>query len=416
MTASNKEWLNFIEDIEVQVDSAFREIDRIVDENQIKVLRSFQKYQISDFHFQGSTGYGYDDLGRDKLEEVYADIFGGEAALVRPHFASGTHTIAAALFGNLRPGDQLLYITGSPYDTLSQVIGTEQDGTGSLRDLGIDYDEVELKEEQLDWDEIEKKILPETKVIGIQKSRGYAWRPSFRNDEIAEMVSRLKAIRPDLIIFVDNCYGEFAELTEPCDVGADLVAGSLIKNPGGGLAPSGGYIVGKKEFVERAAYRWTAPGIGAEIGAMFDTTRTLFQGLFLAPHFVGQAMKGTVLAAAAFEKLGFESRPRWNEVRSDIIQAIRFSEANHLIDFVQSIQQASPIDSHVLPEPGEMPGYEHEVIMAAGTFIQGGSLELSADAPIREPYTAYMQGGLTYSHIRYAILQSLHRMKAHGLL
>ncbi len=417
MSNISHKWHAFVEEMERFVQPAWRKIDQIVDHNQFKILQYFQKHQISDYHFQGSTGYGYNDVGREKLEQVYADAFGAEAALVRPHFASGTHTIAAALFGCLRPNDRLLYITGSPYDTLYKVIGEEGDGTGSLRDFGIGYDEVPLTEnESLDWEQIFNKLTPETKVVGIQKSRGYAWRPPISNQQIAEICSRLKSVRPDLIIFVDNCYGEFTETTEPCEAGADLIAGSLIKNPGGGLAETGGYIAGKKELVELAANRLTAPGIGGEVGAMLGTVRSMFQGLFLAPHFVGQALKGSVLAAAIFERLGFETRPRWDDDRSDIIQAIRFTSQDHLIKFVQSVQYASPVDAYVTPEPGEMPGYEHDVIMAAGTFIQGGSLELTADAPIREPYTAYMQGGLTYSHIKYMLLHSLQRMEESGLI
>lgn len=417
MNEEMQPWLDLVNEMEDKVKSAHRAIDEVVDRNQFKVLRAFQDHQISDFHFQGSTGYGYDDMGREKLEQLYAQIFGGEAALVRPHFASGTHTIAAALFGCLRPNDHLLYITGSPYDTLYHVIGSPNDGTGSLRDFGIAYDEVPLRpDEQLDWDEIAHKLRPETKVVGIQKSRGYAWRPSLSNKQIEQICKKIKEMRPDVILFVDNCYGEFAEATEPCEAGADLAAGSLIKNPGGGLAASGGYIVGRQDLVELASYRLTAPGIGGEVGAMLGTTRLLYQGLYLAPHTVGQAMKGSVLAAALFEELGFETRPQWREPRTDIIQAIRFTLPEHLIAFVQAVQQASPIDSHVTPEPGPMPGYEHEVIMAAGAFIQGGSLELSADAPIRKPYTAYMQGGLTYSHVKYTLIHILQRMRQEGLI
>lgn len=410
-------WMELIMETETMIQAVFRDIDQLVDENQFKVLQHFQKNQISDFHWQGSTGYGYNDVGREKLEQVFADVLGAEAALVRPHFASGTHTIAAALFGCLRPKDHLLYITGSPYDTLYKVIGKEGDGTGSLRDFGILYDEVPLlNDASLNWDLIEQKLRPETKVIGIQKSRGYAWRSSLSNKQIAEICARLKHIRPDIIIFVDNCYGEFTEKNEPCEVGADLIAGSLIKNPGGGLAPTGGYIAGKQHLVTQAAYRLTAPGIGGEVGAMLGTTRSMFQGLFLAPHFVGQALKGAVLTAAIFDKLGFDTSPRWDEYRTDIIQAIRFTKPEHLITFVQSIQHSSPVDAHVTPIPGQMPGYEHEVIMAAGTFIQGGSLELSADAPIREPYTAYVQGGLTYSHVKYSLLHTLQRLKEEKLI
>lgn len=387
------------------------QIDRLIDHNQWKVIQSFQQHKVSDYHFSDSTGYGYNDIGREVLDEVYADVFGAETALVRPHFVSGTHTIATALFAVLRPGDHLLFITGSPYDTLHQVIGTEGDGTGSLRDWGIQVSEVPLLEnEQVDWDGVRVALRPETRAVAIQRSRGYDWRASCTIDMIEAMVKQIKDWREDIIVFCDNCYGEFAEEREPTEVGVDLIAGSLIKNPGGGIVTSGGYIAGKRELVELAANRLTAPGLGAELGAMLQTTRSLFQGLFLAPHFVGQALKGSILAAALFEMLGFKTKPSWQEKRTDLIQAIQFTSAEHLIDFVQSVQRAAAVDSYVMPEPGEMPGYEHPVIMAAGAFIQGGSLELSADAPIREPYIAFMQGGLTYSHVKLALLYAIKQM------
>lgn len=394
-----------------------KDIDALIDANQWKVIEAFQKHQVSDFHFAGSTGYGYNDRGREVLDLVYADVFGAEAGLVRPHFVSGTHTIGTALFGILRPGDELVYITGRPYDTLHKVIGKPGDGTGSLQDFGIRYGEVALQPDGTpDWEGIRSRISSHTKAVGIQRSRGYDWRPSFTVEEIGEMVRFVKALYPDIIVFVDNCYGEFTERTEPVQAGADLMAGSLIKNPGGGLAPSGGYIVGRADLVEQAAYRLTAPGIGGEVGAMLGATRAMYQGLFLSPHMTGQALKGSVFAAAVFEALGFETHPRWPDSRTDLIQAIRFTGAEHLIAFVQGIQKASAVDAHVVPEPWDMPGYEHPVIMAAGTFIQGGSLELSADAPIREPYIAYMQGGLTYSHAKLGVLTALQNMVDRGLL
>nr|WP_237690595.1 methionine gamma-lyase family protein [Paenibacillus caui] len=406
-----------LKEAESLTESAMREIDRIVDHNQWKVIEAFQQQKVSDYHFSGSTGYAYNDRGREVLDLVYADVFGAEMALVRPHFASGTHTIATALFGVLRPGDELFYITGRPYDTLHKVIGKPGDGTGSLADFGIGYKEAALLEDgSVDWNAVEAGITPETKVIGIQRSRGYDWRSSFTVAQIGEMIQRVKAIKPDIIVFVDNCYGEFTEEREPTQVGADLIAGSLIKNPGGGLAETGGYICGKRAYVELAAYRLTAPGIGGEVGAMLGTTRGIYQGLFLAPTIVGQALKGSILASAVFEQAGFATKPRWNEPRTDLIQAISFHSADHLISFVQGVQRASAVDGHVVPEPWDMPGYENPVIMAAGTFIQGGSLELSADAPIRKPYIAYMQGGLTYSHVKYAILSSLEHMKDINLL
>jgi len=403
--------------VEHQIEGQLHQVDRIVDHNQWKVIDAFQRRKVSDFHFAGSTGYAYNDRGREVLDEVYADVFGAETALVRPHFASGTHTISTALFGVLRPGDELLYITGKPYDTLHKVIGKPGDGTGSLRDFGIGYAETALTDAgQVDWEAVEQSITPATKVIGIQRSRGYDWRSSFTIAEIADMVARVKALKSDVIVFVDNCYGEFTEEREPTEVGVDLMAGSLIKNPGGGLAETGGYICGKEKYVQLAAYRLTAPGIGGEVGAMLGTTRAIYQGLYMAPTIVGQAIKGSIFAAAMFAASGFVTKPAWDEPRTDLIQAVQFSSAEHLIAFVQGIQQAAAVDSHVVPEPWDMPGYEHPVIMAAGTFIQGGSLELSADAPIREPFIGYMQGGLTYSHVKYGVLMALQAMKDRKLL
>lgn len=417
MAVFAEEIVAWLEAAEQQVAEQFRVIDRIVDRNQWKVIEAFQRHQVSDYHFAGSTGYGYNDRGREVLDLVYADVFGAEAALVRPHFASGTHTIATALFGVLRPGDELLYISGTPYDTLHKVIGEPGDGTGSLQDFGIRYNEVALLESgEIDWESVRAKMNEQTKVIGIQRSRGYDWRDSFTVAQIGEMVRKVKEMKPDCIVFVDNCYGEFAEEQEPTQVGVDLMAGSLIKNPGGGLAETGGYICGRAELVELASYRLTAPGIGGEVGAMLGTTRGIYQGLFLAPTTVGQAVKGSILAAAVFERAGFESRPRWNADRTDLIQAIAFSGPEQLIAFVQGIQRAAAVDGYVVPEAWDMPGYEHPVIMAAGTFIQGGSLELSADAPVREPYIAYMQGGLTYSHVKFGLLTALQTMKDRNLL
>ncbi|MFS0855329.1 aminotransferase class I/II-fold pyridoxal phosphate-dependent enzyme [Paenibacillus taichungensis] len=417
MVSFDSEIIELQRQVESQIVGQLQQVDRITDHNQWKVINAFQRRKVSDFHFAGSTGYAYNDRGREVLDEVYADVFGAEAALVRPHFASGTHTIATALFGVLRPGDELLYITGKPYDTLHKVIGKPGDGTGSLRDFGIGYQETALLEDGgVDWAAVEKSINAATKVIGIQRSRGYDWRSSFCIEEIADMVARVKAIKEDVIVFVDNCYGEFTEEREPTEVGVDLMAGSLIKNPGGGLAETGGYICGKEKYVQLAAYRLTAPGIGAEVGAMLGTTRGIYQGLYMAPTIVGQAIKGSVFAAAMFAASGFVTKPAWNEIRTDLIQAVQFSSAEHLIAFVQGIQRAAAVDSHVVPEPWDMPGYEHPVIMAAGTFIQGGSLELSADAPIREPYIGYMQGGLTYSHVKYGVLMALQTMKERKLL
>lgn len=403
--------------IEQKISPMTRQIEHVAERNQWKVIQAFQKHKVSDYHFANSTGYGYNDRGREVLDEVYADVFGAEAALVRPHFVSGTHTISTALFAVLRPGDELLYITGSPYDTLHKVIGKEHDGTGSLADWGINVKMVPLLPDgNVDWTSVKSEITERTKVIGIQRSRGYDWRASFTVQQIGDMVKRVREIRNDLIIFADNCYGEFTEQEEPTEVGVDLIAGSLIKNPGGGIAPTGGYIAGRRDLVEKAAQRLTAPGIGSEVGAMLGATRSMYQGLFLAPAMVGQALRGSVFAAALFEELGYETSPHWSSPRTDLIQALRFDTAEHLIAFVQGIQRASAVDAHVVPEPWAMPGYEHPVIMAAGTFIQGGSLELSADAPIREPYTAYMQGGLTYAHAKLGALMALQTMIERNLL
>ncbi|WP_256757460.1 methionine gamma-lyase family protein [Cohnella sp. WQ 127256] len=409
-----EKWADAAEDLAAP---QFRLLDRIVERNQWKVIQAFQKHRVSDFHFASSTGYGYNDTGREVLDLVYADVFGAESAIVRPHLVSGTHTISVALFGCLRPGDELLFVTGKPYDTLHKVIGKPGDGLGSLADFGVQTKIVPLNEDgSVDWDGVQAAVTDRTKVFAIQRSRGYEWRPSFTVDQIGEMVTRIKAIKPDGIVFVDNCYGEFTEEREPTEVGVDLIAGSLIKNPGGGLATSGGYIAGKQSLVELAAYRLTAPGIGGEVGAMLGTTRSIYQGLFMAPLLVGQAVKGSVFASAIFGKLGFETQPKWNDPRTDLIQAIRFKAEDPLIHFVQAIQKAAAVDAHVVPVPWDMPGYEHPVIMAAGTFIQGGSLELSADAPVREPYIAYMQGGLTYAHVKFAVKKALMEFQAQGYL
>ncbi len=402
-------WDERISRAEEAVQSAFARIDRISETNQIKVIQAFQAFKVSDFHFSGSTGYGYNDSGRETLENVYSHIFKTEAALVRPHFASGTHTIACALFGNVRPGERLLFIGGEPYDTLQKVIGKGNSHTGSLREWGIIVDIIPLLEDgHLDWPKIEAYFAEHhVKMVAIQRSRGYSLRPSLTIEVIRGITARVKQLQSDTIIFCDNCYGEFCETLEPTQVGVDLVAGSLIKNPGGGLAPTGGYIAGKAELVEQSAYRLTAPGIGGDVGATMNQMRLFFQGLFLAPVLVGQAIKGSILASRVFADLGISTSPAWDDVRTDLIQAIHFGDEHKLIKFVQSVQYSAPVDSHVRPEPWAMPGYEHPVIMAAGTFIQGGSLEMSADAPIRTPYVAFMQGGLTYSHVKWAISKAL---------
>lgn len=403
------------ERVEERIESQLKEIDRQVERNQWKVLKAFRDEGVGEHHFTPSTGYGFDDLGRAVLEQVVARVFGAEAALVRPHIISGTHAIAACLYGVLRPGDELLYITGSPYDTLHQVIGSSADGSGSLCDYGVTYREVPLTPEgEVDFEGVRSAIGPNTRCIGIQRSRGYADRPSFSMASLEEMIRWLRDHVPEAVIFVDNCYGEFVEDMEPTAVGADLMAGSLIKNPGGGLAKTGGYIAGKRKWVERAASRLVAPGIGMDGGATYGHLRDYFQGLFLAPHIVGQALKGAVFAAALLAEAGFSTSPAWDEPRTDIIQQVRFGDPELLIAFCRGIQAASPVDARLTPEPAPMPGYEDPVIMAAGTFVQGASIELSADGPLRPPYIAYMQGGLTYSHVKIGVLHALDRLLSTG--
>ncbi|MCM3600097.1 methionine gamma-lyase family protein [Robertmurraya korlensis] len=406
-----------VRQVEEKILTKHKQIDETVEANQFRVLESYQRHQVSDSHFIPSTGYGYDDIGRDTLEKIYADVFGGEAGLVRPQIISGTHAISIALFGVLRPGDELLYITGKPYDTLEEIVGIRGNGVGSLKEFGISYQSVELKEDgQVNFEQVKTMIKPNTKVIGIQRSKGYANRPSFTIDQIKEMIKFVKNIKEDVVVFVDNCYGEFVELLEPCHVGADLMAGSLIKNPGGGLAKTGGYIVGKEKYVEACSYRMTSPGIGAEAGASLYSLQEMYQGFFLAPHVVGQALKGAVFTSAMLDRLGMNTNPAWDANRTDLIQSVQFDNKEKMIAFCQAIQFASPINSHVTAYPAYMPGYEDDVIMAAGTFIQGASIELSADGPIRPPYVAYVQGGLTYSHVKMAILIALNRLAEKQLI
>ncbi|MDR7318733.1 methionine gamma-lyase family protein [Brevibacillus nitrificans] len=406
-----------VAEVEATISERHRQIAALVDTNQLKVLRSFQKHEVNEFHFSPSTGYGYDDSGRATLESIYADVFGGEAALVRPHIISGTHAIAISLFGILRPGDDLLYITGKPYDTLEEVVGVRGEGQGSLKDYGIGYSYVPLTAEgEIDFMAVADAITSKTKVIGIQRSRGYADRPSFTIAKIQEMIRLVKEMKPDVVVFVDNCYGEFTEEQEPLHVGADIMAGSLIKNPGGGLVKTGGYIVGRQDLVQLASYRMAAPGIGAEGGASLYSLLEMFQGFFLAPHVVGEALKGAVFSSALLERLGFKTNPLWHEPRTDLIQSVEFGSAERLIAFCQGIQKAAPVDSHVTPYPSEMPGYADPVIMAAGTFIQGASIEFSADGPIRPPYLGFVQGGLTYSHVKVGILTALNGLLEKDLL
>jgi cystathionine beta-lyase family protein involved in aluminum resistance len=385
-------------------------IDRIAEYNQLKILKAMQEHQVSDIHFASTTGYGYNDLGRDTLEKVYASVFHTEAALVRPQLISGTHALTVALFGNLLPGDEILSPVGKPYDTLEGVIGIRPT-TGSLKEYGITYSQVELLEDgSFDYECIKEKISHKTKMITIQRSKGYAWRPTLSVEQIGELITFVKSLNKDIICMVDNCYGEFVDCIEPSDVGADLVVGSLIKNPGGGLAPIGGYIVGKEEYVERAACRLTAPGLGREVGPTLGLNQPFFQGLFMAPQVVAGALKGAIFSANIFETFGYKALPNANEKRYDIVQAIELGSPEAVVAFCEGIQAAAPVDSYVVPEPWAMPGYDSDVIMAAGAFVQGSSIELSADAPIKPPYIVYFQGGLTWHHAKFGVVKALQTM------
>ena len=408
--------LKFARETEAALKERFEEIDGVAEYNQLKVIKAMQEARVSDIHFAGTTGYGYNDLGRDTLEEVYARAFHGEDALVRPQLISGTHALTVALSGNLRPGDEILSPVGKPYDTLEEVIGI-RDSVGSLKEFGITYSQVDLLPDgSFDFEGIRKAINERTKLVEIQRSKGYATRPTLSVARIGELISFIKSIKPDVICMVDNCYGEFVETLEPTDVGADMIVGSLIKNPGGGLAPIGGYIVGRKDCIERAAYRLTAPGLGKEVGASLGVSQSLYQGLFLAPTVVAGALKGAVFAANLYEKLGFGVVPNGSESRHDIIQAITFGTPEGVIRFCEGIQAAAPVDRFVTPEPWAMPGYDSDVIMAAGAFIQGASIELSADAPIKPPYAVYFQGGLTWYHAKLGILMSLQKLCDAGII
>ena len=400
----------FSENILCGLKDRFDEIDKIAEYNQAKVTLAMQKNRVSAECFAGSTGYGYNDRGRDTLEAVYADCFNTEAALVRPQITCGTHALAIALSANLLPGDELLSPVGRPYDTLEEVIGIRE-STCSLREYGVSYSQVDLLPDgTFDYENIGKAINKKTKLVTIQRSKGYQSRPSFSVKQIGELIAFVKKIKPDLICMVDNCYGEFVEIIEPSDVGADMIVGSLIKNPGGGLAPIGGYICGKKSCIERCAYRLSAPGLGQEVGASLDTMRSLYQGFFLAPTVVAGALKGAIFAANMYEKLGFKVIPNSTESRHDIIQAVELGSGEKMVAFCKGIQAAAPVDSYVTPEPYAMPGYNCEVVMAAGAFIQGSSIELSADGPIREPYTIFFQGGLTWYNAKLGIMMSLQKL------
>lgn len=403
--------LSLIHESEAAVTGLFQELDDVMAFNQYKVLNAFQKNGIRDMHFSWNTGYGYDDPGRDAIERVYADIFHTEAALVRPIIVNGTHALSLTLMGILRPGDELIYCTGAPYDTLEEVIGIRGEGKGSLKEYGVSYKQVELTAEgKIDYDTLKDAIGPNTKMVSLQRATGYGWRKAISIEEIEEWTAFVKAIDPKIICMADNCYGEFLHVKEPTDVGIDVMAGSLIKNPGGGLALTGGYIVGRADLIEKISYRMTSPGIGGECGLMFGQTRTMLQGMFLAPKTVNGAVKGAALCAKAFELLDYEVCPKSEDIRSDIIQAVKMGTPEGVIAFCKGIQAAAPVDAHVTPEPWAMPGYEDPVIMAAGAFVQGSSIELSADAPIRAPYIVYFQGGLTYEHSKFGVIKALQEL------
>ncbi len=405
--------LKLVSEAEESIKEQFKHIENICEINQLRVMKAFADNRVSDSHFVATTGYGYDDLGRDTLDRVYADIMGAEDALVRHNFISGTHTISTALFAVLRPNDILVSITGKPYDTLEEVIGIQGEaGNGSLKDFGVKYVQIDLKHDGTpDLEQIKFTLTHmNVKAVTIQRSKGYGWRPTYSAKDIGALIEFVKEISPETICIVDNCYGEFVETEEPTAYGADLIAGSLIKNPGGGLAPTGGYIAGKQKYVELCAYRLTSVGIGKEAGASLGFNRQMYQGLFMAPHVVSQALKAAVLCSSVFEKLGFEVDPKPNEIRHDIIQSIKFGDPDKVTAFCQGIQKGAPVDSFVTPEPWDMPGYSSQVIMAAGAFVQGASIELSADAPIKPPYIAYMQGGLTYESAKLGIMVAADKM------
>ena len=393
---------------------AFARVDSIENHHMGRIIETFQKHRVAARHFTPSTGYGYDDIGRDTISRMFADILGAESALVRPQIASGTHALALCLYGVLRPGDRMLSAAGKPYDTMEEVIGLAgEPGYGSLREFGVSYSQVELKNGKLDIPAIIDAITDDVRLVLIQRSRGYDWRDALEVSDINNAIDAIHGVRGDICVMVDNCYGEFTDFTEPK---ADIMASSLIKNIGGGLAPTGGYIAGKTEYVDKVACRMTSPGIGAEVGSYAASYQPFYQGLFMAPHTVAQAIKSAILAARLFESLGFEVSPAFDAPRNDIIQAIKFNDPDKLIKFCQAIQLASPVDAEAVPEPWAMPGYQHQVIMAAGTFVSGASIELSADAPIREPYAGYLQGALTYAHGRYAMGVAISEMEKAGML
>ena len=411
--------LKLVAEAEEEVRGEFEKLDDIMAYNQYKVLKAFQKNRIREMHFGWKTGYGYDDAGRDALGQTFADVFHTDAALVRTTFVNGTHALATTLLGLLRPGDELIYATGEPYDTLQTVIGLTnyEKGNGSLRDYGITFKQVDLLPDgSIDIEGVKAAITDKTRMITAQRATGYSWRKAISIDEIEKLMKAINEVNPDIIKMVDNSYGEFLDTREPSDVGADMIVGSLIKNPGGGLAPIGGYICGTKECVEQCSYRLSAPGLGQEIGANLGIIQSMYQGFFLAPTVVAAALKGAIFAANIYEKLGFKVVPNGTESRHDIIQAVELGSPERMISFCKGIQAAAPVDSHLSPEPWPMPGYDNDVIMAAGAFIQGSSIELSADGPIRPPYAVYFQGGLTWSHAKLGILMSLQKLYENKLI
>ncbi|MGN0164299.1 MAG: aminotransferase class I/II-fold pyridoxal phosphate-dependent enzyme [Candidatus Ornithomonoglobus sp.] len=401
----SKRAVELINEAEISIKDKFAELESNAEINQLKVMKAFSDNRVSERHFAPTTGYGYDDDGRDTLDKIYAQVFGAEDALIRHNWVNGSHTLATMLYAVLRPGDTLMAVTGKPYDTLEEVIGIAgEDGNGSLKDFGIEYKQLDLIDGEPDYNAIETELKQKKiRAVMIQRSKGYGWRPTYSAEHIGEIIKFVKDISPETLCLVDNCYGEFVDTTEPTDWGADLMAGSLIKNPGGGLAPTGGYIAGKHELIELCAYRLTCVGIGRECGATMEFNHKAYQGFFMAPHITMQALKAAALCSAVFTKLGFEADPKPEAERHDIIQSVKFNDKDKMIAFIQGIQKGAPVDSFVVPEPWDMPGYQDQVIMAAGAFISGSSIELSADAPLREPYIAYMQGGLTYESAKLGI-------------
>ncbi len=413
----DQEIIDFINQAEQELSDQFRSLEELADYNQLRVINAMKKAQLAERHFLPATGYGYDDQGREAVENIFKDIFNAEAALVRPHISSGTHAIACALYGNLKPEDEILAISGTPYETVKTFINDENEkGHGTLADYNISYKEIPLKNDQIDIDKVLDSITEKTKLIYIQRSTGYAWRKAFTLDYLETIAKEIKQKKSDCIIFLDNCYGEFLSKQEPLSIGIDLIAGSLIKNPGGGLAPTGGYVAGRKDLVHNAACRLAAPGVAGETGSTLSWAKSVLQGIFFAPSVTVSALKNAILISYIFDKLGFEVCPKPEDERSDIIQSIKLNDKELLTTFCQAIQEAAPIDSFVIPEPWAMPGYQNDVIMAAGSFIQGSSIELSADAPIREPYIVYFQGGLTHSHGKIGIQVVLQRFKDLGFI